>query len=149
MARIVGRDIIVSANNNEEVLVLPLVPDIPVSSSQDNEIFKTADQGYMNLIGDLGLREFEIQSIFPVEGTYQYVRPGALTRPFKYVDFFNKWRREKVPFRVIASRPDGSLWFNLPMTVDNFSYDLTKNGNILYNLSLKEYVFHWELVDKW
>lgn len=149
MANIVGRDVIISANNNEEVVVLPVVPTIPVSTTQENEEFKTADQGSMNLIGDLGLRSFSIDSIFPVEGSYEGMRPGSVGEPFVYVDFINKWRMEKVPFRVIASRPDGSLWFNIPMLVDNFSYEHTKSGAIKYKLSLTEYVFHWELVGKW
>lgn len=149
MANIVGRDIIISANNNEEVMVLPVVPSIPVRTTQENEAFKTAGQGYMNLIGDIGLREFNIDSILPVEGSSTSVRPGSVGDPFLYIDFFNKWRNEKVPFRVIASRPDGSLWFNLPMTIDDFSYELLKTGSVKYQLSLKEYVFHWELVGKW
>lgn len=149
MTNIVGRDVIISANNNEEVITLPIVPTISVNSTQENEAFKTADQGYMNLIGDLGLREFTISSIFPVDGAYQFMRSGSVGRPFRYVDFFNKWRREKVPVRVITSRPDGSLWFNLPMTVDDFSYDLLKSGSIKYSITLREYKFHWELVDKW
>lgn len=144
-----GRDIIISANNNEEVVVLPIVPEIEVNSPQDNEEFKTAAQGYMNLIGDLGLRRFTISSVFPSGSHYLHMRPESWNRPFKYVDFINKWRREKVPFRVIASRPDGSLWFNIPMLVDDFQYRLTKAGNIVYTLQLSEYPFHWELVGKW
>lgn len=144
-----GRDIIISANNNDEVVILPIVPEVSVTSPQDNETFKTADQGYMNLIGDLGLRQFEISSIFPAGKHYPHMRRGSVDKPFKYVDFINKWRIEKVPFRVIASRPDGSLWFNIPMLVDDFQYTLTKAGNIIYTLSLSEYVFHWELVKKW
>lgn len=149
MNRYNGRDIIISANNNEEVVVLPIVPEINTSKPQDNEEFKTATQGYMNLIGDLGLKVMQVNSIFPASGHYPHMRPGSWDKPFKYVDFFDKWRMEKVPFRVIASRPDGTLWFNLPMTVEDFSYDYTKAGNIVYSLTLKEYKFHWELVEKW
>lgn len=149
MANISGRDIIISANNNEQVVILPIVPDINVEDSQMNEDFQTADQGFMNLIGDKKLKVFSLSSIFPAGDSYQHMRNGSVNDPFVYIDFFSKWRGEKVPFRVVASRPDGSLWFNLPMTVDDFSYELTKSGSAKYNLKLKEYKFHWELVEKW
>lgn len=140
------RDIIISANNNEEIVTLPIVPEVSVTSPQENERFKTADKGYMNLIGDLGLREFTIDSIFPNKGAYLSLRPGSVAEPFLYVNFINKWRIEKVPFRVVASRPDGRVWFNIPMLVDSFEYELLKGGSIDYSLSLSEYPFYQELI---
>lgn len=140
------RDIIISANNNEEILVWPIVPEVSVSSPQNNEEFQTADRGSMNLIGELGLRQFTIDSIFPNAGAYLPMRPGSVAYPFTYVNFINKWRIEKVPFRVVASRPDGRVWFNIPMLVDSFEYTLLKGGSIKYTLTLKEYVFYKELV---
>lgn len=141
------RDVVISANNNEEVFILPVVPEISVTAPQENEPFKTADKGYMNMIGDLGLRQFTIASIFPVRH-YPFMRPGSSAEPFDYINFINKWRIEKVPFRVVASRHNGRVWFNIPMLVDNFEYQVLKSGNIQYTLQLTEYVFHSELLKR-
>lgn len=143
------RDIILSANNNEEVVVLPIVPDIEINSPQDNEKFKVTGKGYLNLIGEMGLREFSISSIFPAQ-PMRSMRPGSEARPFLYLDFINKWRRKQVPIRIVASRPDGNgksrEWFNMAVLIDDFQYRPLRNGSVKYTLDLSEYIFIGDLV---
>lgn len=136
----IARDIIFSANNNEEVMILPVVPEIEVSKSQNNEQFETINNGTMNLIGDEGLIVFSITSIFPSKN-YSWLRPGSVSDPFIYVDFFNKWRSEKVPIRIVVSRPSGKSWFNKAVLIDSFTYKLRRNGDIEYTLDVSEYRF--------
>lgn len=133
-------NIIFSANNNEEVIVLPIVPEIEVDKTQYNEEFETINNGTINLIGDEGLRSFSITSIFPSQN-YSFLKPGSMAEPFKYVEFFNKWRSRKVPIRVVTSRPDGIEWFNMPCLIDDFTYKLRRNGDIEYTLDISEYRF--------
>lgn len=135
-----ARDIIFSANNNEEVMILPAVPEVEVDKPQNNEKFETINNGTLNLIGDEGLRTFSITSILPSQ-KYHWLRPGSVAEPFKYVDFFNKWRDKKVPIRIVTSRMDGTEWFNMPCLVDNFKFRLRKNGDIAYSLEISEYPF--------
>lgn len=133
-------NIIFSANNNEEVMILPVVPETKLDKPQHNERFETINNGTLNLIGKEGLRSFSITSIFPSR-EYGWLKPGSLAEPFKYVDFFNKWRAKQVPFRVITSRPDGSEWFNMAVLIDDFNYGIRRNGDIAYSLSVSEYPF--------
>ncbi|WP_353096241.1 hypothetical protein [Tissierella praeacuta] len=133
-----GSNIVFSANNNEEVMVLPVVPEIEVNKPQNNEQFETLNNGTINLIGDEGLRTFSITSIFPSR-KYSWLKPGSIAEPFKYIDFFNKWRNAKVPLRVVTSRYDGREWFNIPCTIDDFTFKQRKNGDVEYTLNVTEY----------
>lgn len=133
-------NIIFSANNNEEVMILPVVPEIEVNKPQNNVQFETINNGTLNLIGEEGLRTFSITSIFPSQ-EYPWLRPGSVADPFKYIEFFNKWRGKKVPFRIITSRPDGTEWFNMAVLVDKFNFSVRRNGDIAYSLEVSEYPF--------
>ena len=135
-----GKDIVFSANNNEEVIILPVVPEIEVEKPQANEKFSTINNGTLNLIGDEELRTFSITSIFPCND-YKWVRPGSDKNGWMYVDFFNRWRAKKVPVRIVASRKDGSEWFNMPCLIDNFTYREKRNKDIAYTLECSEYRF--------
>lgn len=133
-------NIIFSANNNEEIMILPVVPEFDLDSPQNNEEFETINNGVLNLIGDIGLRSFSITSKFPAQD-YPWLKPGSLAEPSKYVDFFEKWRDKKVPFRCITSKKDGTEWFNMAVLVDGFTHRVRKNGDVDYTLDLSEYRF--------
>lgn len=133
-------NIVFSANNLEEVMILPVVPLIEVDKPQSNERFETISNGYLNLIGVEGLRTFSISSIFPNQ-EYTWLKPGSVASPFRYVTFFNKWRTRQVPIRVVVSRPSGREWFNMPVLIDNFPFTLLGNGDVRYTLECSEYVF--------
>ncbi len=88
-------DIIFSANNNEEVLVFPVVPpDLGPAISQDNEDFE-AVTGRMKLIGNMGLMTLSIESFWPVNKNYPWVRPGSEAERLALCNFFDKWRKKK------------------------------------------------------
>ncbi|WP_432408562.1 hypothetical protein [Wukongibacter sp. M2B1] len=134
-------NIAVSANNNDEVLIFPVIPnDIEVSTPQSNEEFQTINSGILNLIGDIGLRSLSIASIFPTHD-YNWLKAGSSSNGWEYVDFFEKWRKEKVPIRIIIALKDGSEWLNMACTIDNFTYGIMRNEDIRYTLDLKEYTF--------
>lgn len=135
-----ARDIVFSANNNQEVMILPVVPETEIDSPQNNEEFETINNGTLNLIGDKGLRSFSITSILPSH-SYKWLRPGSIAEPFKYVDFFGKWRNRRVPIRVVTSKVDGSEWFNMPCLIDGFTHKIRKNGDVQYTLQVSEYRF--------
>lgn len=133
-------NIVVSANNNTELLVFPVVPYAEVSTPQANEEFDTINAGKLNLIGDIGLRTLSISSIFP-NNDYKWIKSGSSNNGWEYIDFFNKWRSKKVPFRIIITTDKGKEWLNMACTVDNFAYGEKRNGDIAYTLDLKEYIF--------
>ncbi|OHW62903.1 hypothetical protein EUAN_06870 [Andreesenia angusta] len=133
-------NIILSVNNNQEVMVFPVVPEINVSKPQDNTTFETINNGTMNLIGDEGLRTFNVSSIFPCR-EYSWLKIGSVSDGFAYVDFINRWRSKKYPFRIYVSRPDGREWFNMAVLIDAFDFSVMRNGDIKYSLSFSEYRF--------
>ncbi|WIF95118.1 phage portal protein [Caminicella sporogenes] len=134
-------NIVVSANNNEEILVFPVVPtDIELSNPQNNIEFQTINKGTLNLIGDMGLRTLSISSIFPTHN-YKWLKTGSSSNGWEYVNFFNKYRIAKLPIRIIITLKDGSEWLNMPCTIESFTYSIMRNEDIKYTLDLKEYKF--------
>ncbi len=133
-------DIVFSANNRAEVMIIPIVPnDISIEQSQSNDTYTGLSMD-LNMIGNLGLRTLELSSIFPVNKNYKFIKANSNANGWDYVDFFNKWRGKKVPIRIVIT--DGAEErLNMACTVDNFSYSVDKAGDIAYSLSLREYVF--------
>ena len=83
-------DIIFSANNNEEIMVFPVVPpDTGPAVPQEHEDFE-AITGKMKIIGNMGLRSLSIESFWPVDKNYPWVRPGSDPNGWLYVEFFEK-----------------------------------------------------------
>ena len=59
-------NIVVTADNNKELIVFPLIPENPeLKTPSNNEEFETINNGTLNLIGEIGLRSINISSIFP------------------------------------------------------------------------------------
>lgn len=134
-------DIVFSANNREEVLVLPFVPlDITVDEPQNNTTFSGLSFE-INLIGNIGLRTLTISSFFP-ERSYPFANAQAPIGASAYVDFFRKWRTEKVPLRVVWTDNDGAEILNMACTIDTFTRQpASKSGRIAYDLTVREYQF--------
>lgn len=135
-------NITVSANNNEEILVLPIVPpSIELNNPSKNEEFDTINNGALNLIGDEGLRSFNIASNFLLYDA-RWRKKGSLADGWKYVEFFNKWKKARVPIRVIYTDSNNKEIFNLAATIENFNYSVNKSEKLIaYSLDLKEYRF--------
>ena len=134
-------DIIFSANNNEEVLVFPVVPpDVGPEIPQENVDFD-AITGKMKLIGNMGLRTVQIESFWPVNKNYTWVRPGSDANGWRYVEFFEKWRNRKVPMRIIITTNNGATRLNMACLVNNFTWRVDKVGDIQYRLDIEEYRF--------
>lgn len=127
-----------SANNNEEIIKIPYVPpDISISQTQKNEEFETISSGTINLIGNMGLRTLNLSSFFPTQA-YNWVRKDAALG-WTCVEFFKKWRAKKVPIRISIMDGDRTI-INMACSVDSFTYSVSRNKNIKYRLSIKEYV---------
>lgn len=133
--------IIISINNNEEVMVLPAAPEnLGLSIPQNNSTFEGLSRDY-NLLGTMGLWEMEISSIFPVGKQYRFMPPEAETDGWKYVSFFERNRPRRLPFRIIVLDSQGVCRLNCACSVDDFSWKVQRNGDIAYSLTLREYRF--------
>lgn len=134
-------DIVFSADNRAEVLVLPFAPlDIGVESPQNNEIFHGLSRD-INLIGTIGLRTLKISSFFP-DRPMGFFHTAAPIGARAYIDFFERWRAKKVPLRVVWTDNNGEEILNMPCTIDSFSWHpASKTGRIQYDITAREYVF--------
>ena len=133
--------LIMSINNNEEYIVFPAVPDgIGPEYPQNNDTFQGLSRDY-NAIGTMGLWSMSISSFFPVGRRYSFMPPEALEDGWQYVSFFERNRPRKLPFRVILLDENGICRLNSACTVDSFSWQVKRNGDIAYSLELREYRF--------
>lgn len=133
-----ARSIVFSANNNKEVMILPITPEIDLDKPQSNERFETINNGTLNIPGDIGIITWSFSSLFPCR-EYSWLKVGSVAEPHKYIAFFDKWRKLKKPIRFIVSKEDGSAWFNRLVLIDNFPYKSLRNGDVSYSLELSEY----------
>lgn len=129
-----------SANNQEEIVVLPVTPPgITIEQPQANDTYKGLMMD-LNIIGNVGLRTIEISSFFPV-AQLPFMPAASVADPQIYLQFFEKWRRKKRPIRIVWTKNDRTERLNMPCTVDEFSYAVKKNGDVEYTMTLREYQF--------
>lgn len=134
--------VIISINNNEEAVVLPAVPpDLGPQLPQNNGTYEGLSKDY-NTLGTMGLWEMSISSFFPVgKGRPSYMPADALEDGWQYVNFFERNRPRMLPFRIIILDGGGICRLNSPCSVDSFSWQVKRNGDLAYTLELREYRF--------
>lgn len=134
-------DIVVSANNGETVLILPILPEnMPeLIETWNNSTFDSIN-GEINLIGTKGLRTVTLQSFFPVNKNYSFQRPGSQKDGWKYVAFFQKYADLRVPIRMVFL-DDMQELSNMAYTVEKFTTQINRRKDIDYIVELKEYRF--------
>lgn len=135
-------DIIFSANNNEEIMVFPVVPpDTGPAVPQEHEDFE-AITGKMKIIGNMGLRSLSIESFWPVDKNYPWVRPGSDPNGWLYVEFFEKWRekfqstlprreRRKVLPGLTKRRQAERQLFLTPDKKQEVENEMVQNGKVI------------------
>lgn len=134
-------DIVFSANNNEEVMILPIIPpEIEIEIPQENEDFNAVN-GKLKLIGNAGLMTLTIESFWPVDKNYTWAKPGSDKNGWNYVSFFKKWRDKKVPMRIVITTDDGATRLNMACLVNKLNWSVDKTGDIKYTLEIVEYKF--------
>jgi len=122
-------DIFLSVNNREQILQLPVVPpEFTITKPRKNEVFETATQGDLKLLGTEGLKGIIINSFFPVRD-YPFLRSRAY-RGFEYVYIIDTWLNAKLPIRLIVTETP----INMAVTVDNFEYRIGSDGDLYYML---------------
>lgn len=134
-------DFILSYNNNEGVMVFPVILNgsVRLETEQNNPVFEGLS-GQMQALGATRLAEFSVESIFPLH-SYSWVRPGSWADGWRYVETINAVRLRRIPFRAIWLDDRGREIFNLPVSVESFSYGLDEARDISYKLAFREYRF--------
>lgn len=133
--------IIFSVNNNEEVWVMPhCPPDFPLSQAeQHHETYEGLSRDYRR-IGTMGLRTLSWTALLPIR-RHSFMPREAYKDGWAYVDFFERWRDRKVPFRLIVLDSKGVARLNMPCTVDSFEVSVRQSGDLEYSITVTEYRF--------
>ena len=127
-------DIFLSVNNREQILQLPVVPpEFTVTKPHKHDVFETATQGDLKLLGPAGLKGITIESFFPVRD-YPFLRSRAY-KGFEYVYIIDTWLAAKLPIRLIITETP----INMAVTVDNFEYTIGSNSDLAFSLSMSEF----------
>ena len=120
--------LVVSFNNNEEVMVWPSVPpDFGPEVEQRNGTYEGIS-GDFNTLGPMGLRSIPLSSFFPVGRR-------------KYVAFIQRGQERRIPFRVTLLDNSGRCRLNMACSIDDFQWKVKRNGDLAYSLTFREYKF--------
>lgn len=113
---------------------LPVVPaEFTVTKPQKTEVFETATQGDLKLLGKNSLRGITINSFFPVRD-YPFLRDTA-HKGQDYVYIIDTWIAAGLPIRLIITDTP----INLVCAVDDFQYTIKADGDLYYTLALSEF----------
>lgn len=136
-------DIFFTTLDRSEVYQLPVLPkDFPeLSRSNKNEEFETND-GVYNLIGNMGLVSFSLESFLPaINKKYPFAKSNI--NPYTFINLWVGAMANKKPLRIIMNRNKNS---NLPeeavnmlITIESMSHYENKVGDVQFKLELKEY----------
>lgn len=128
-------DFILSINNREKVIILPVPPaEIMVSSPQNNETFQTVKLGDLAVIGNRGLKTISFSSFFPNYPLSFSKNNGMFG--WDYVGLLEELRDKKMPFRFVVTDTN----INMPVLIESFEYGYqNKSNHIYYTLSLTEF----------
>lgn len=127
-------EIYFSSGNYLDIFKLPYVPpEVEFERPLNYETFDNVNGETLTLIGKPGLRTITIESFFP-NRIYSFL--GNVTPAYFCIDFFEKNLKKKVRIVVASS----SINCNMECIVVDFRYKKRHNGDVLYSLTLQEYV---------
>jgi len=123
---------------NNQVVQLPVNPEeIMITSSGNNKTKEIVKLGEINLLRQKKLETLVIESFLPNDANAPYVlTKGKFEKPQFYIDFFEKIRAGKKPFRFIIS----DTKINMLAAIEDLEYGLKAgDDDIHYSLNIKEY----------
>ena len=128
-----------SANNNADVYVLPVVPNLgDIEEPQNNEVLKGLNHD-IKIIGNPGLDKFSVNSFFPVNKEYTFVANGSEPNGWKYVEFIRNCKKNKVPIRVVITSKSKYTIKNKLFSIEGFKYHPDNVGDVVYQIDLEEF----------
>lgn len=127
--------IYLSIDNGAEVLEIPVIPpEFSVSKPQNDEEFETIDGSSLAFIDVPGLKSIAWSSFFPAK-EYPFIRGERLSDVWQYGYKIDRWIEQKYPIRLIISGTP----INMACKVNKFDYKMGTDGDIYYDIELKEF----------
>lgn len=135
---IVKPEWILSFNNREEVLKLPVNPsNYSIFYGQNNETKTNFELGDIKLIGNKKLQRINIASFFPAQ-PYPFCTYKDFPSPEECVATIRRWKDTRRPIRLVVTGTD----INTAFAIESFEPEVTDGtGDINFSLDLEEYVF--------
>ena len=130
-------NIYLSVKNRKQVLKLPIVPEeVKVQPNRKNEKFETINFGEILLLGQAGLKEFEIETFFPKDPKRYSFSRNKKRKGWDCVKLIESWMAKKLPVRVTVT---GSP-INILMAIESFEYGVQDGtGDIYYTIAFSEF----------
>lgn len=127
-------DIYLSVNNREQVIQIPVNPsEFNVKKGQETEAFKTANDGWIRIIGDLEFKTISWNSFFPSK-EYSFLKDNSY-KGYDYVYILDGWRERRLPIRLTIT--SGNI--SIPVVITNFEYTQLANGDLSYTIEFGEF----------
>lgn len=130
-------DIILSINNREKVIQLPVLPEeLTITSPSQNETYQTITAKEITLIENVGLKTIGFSSIFPANKV-TYSKNSSMFG-WEFIKEIESMRDRRLPFRLIVTETP----INMPVTIESFEYGLKAGTkDIEYSIEFKEFRF--------
>lgn len=117
----------------------PIVPtEISVSGDGNSEEVNTP-MGLVTFLDKHGLQEISWSSFFPAD--YVSFSKNQGISEWEAVSIIENLRKTEEPIDLIITGTE----INLTVSITNFTYTQSANGNIEYNLSFKEFIYPKEI----
>lgn len=149
-------NIIISDVSGVSTLIFPIVPvDTKISANGQSETINALD-GRFRIIKNKDLKSIGWSSFLPVNKSYNFVKKGSLANGWLYITFLELMKKYKLPVRIIVTSDKKAPILNMLMSIDDFSYNVDKTGDINYSISLTEFPYtlmeflsRWEKTKNW
>ena len=132
-----NQDAKIYLKNSGESLQFPVPPGaFHASGKQNNSTVNINSIGDVNMLGNTGLVEISMSSLFPAQQySFCVCTPES---PYSYVKKIEKWRKSRVPSRITIADTE----INYPVSIESFEFgEADGSGDVVFTLSMKEYVF--------
>lgn len=124
-----------------EVYQVPILPeDMPeLSKKSINEEFETYNDGVYNILGNVGLISFSLESFLPKGGRDYPFDNVRLENPYVLINLWSGAMNTKTPVRCVQIRDDKTEIINILVSVESMDWHEDRSGDIKYKIDLKEY----------
>ena len=132
-------------NDANSIIYLPLAPEkYKTKIKARNKTIDLVKNGEINILKDVGLREFEFEILLPKDDVLVYYK-NRFKEPIFYLNKLRNFIKDKKPIRFISIRKlqDSTELFETNLLVSLEDYEVTENsmqeGDFYVKLKLKEY----------
>ncbi len=133
-------------NEPDSLITLPVPPEsFNTDVGGKNETIDIVNIGEVNILKDIGLRDFNFKILLPKDNTLSIIKASEFKEPIFYLARFREYKANKKPVRFFITRllPSGKEIFkgNLLVSFENYSVEENagEEGDFWVDINLKEY----------